>query len=55
MSKKIKDDGDHCTMVRVRLRVASEGTREGQVLKGVVNHSKALGFHFLYKRKPLEI
>ena len=26
MSKKIEDDGDHCTMVRVRLRVASEGT-----------------------------
>ena len=42
-------------MVSVRVRVARRETREGQVLKGVVNHSKALGFHFLYKRKPSEI
>jgi len=42
-------------MVRVRVRVARRETREGQVIKGIVNHRKALGFYFLYKRKPLEI
>lgn len=43
-----EDCHDHCTMVRVRVRVARRRP-EGQVIKGIVNHSKAHGFYFLYK------